>query len=133
MERRALGERGLGDLGWARQRAWRQARQRLVLGGGEGCDHAQETFELMARSERIQPRGAAGEHGGEVGQADGIALGDLAQRVLAEAGRWRFGTAVAQGLPTSWRNHLRWCFQLQPRVTEPRVMARKVPLIQIAA
>ena len=42
-------------------------------------------------------------------------------------------SGIAQGLPTSWRNHLRWCFQLQPRVTEPRVMARKVPLTQIAA
>jgi len=59
-------------------------------------------------------------------------LGDLAQRVFAVRGGWIVGTG-AQGLPTSWRNHLRWCFQAQPPLTEPRVMARKVPFTQIAA
>ena len=36
-------------------------------------------------------------------------------------------------LATSSRNHLRWCFHAQPPVTEPRVIARTVPLTQIAA
>ena len=132
IERRALDEPRLGDLGRARQRARRQVGQRLVLGRDQGRDHAQEAFQLVARRQRPQPLGAAREDRREIGQADGIALGDLAQGGFAEAGG-RIVRAAAQGLPTSWRNHLRWCFQLQPRVTEPRVMARSVPLTQMAA
>jgi len=86
----------------------------------------------MASSERPQPLGTTQKDRREIGQADRIALGDFAQRGLAEAGR-RIVRAAAQGFSTSWRNHLRWCFQLQPRVTEPRVMARNVPFTQIAA
>ena len=78
----------------------------------------------MPRRQRPQSLGPPGKDGDEIGQPDGIALGERANGVVGQ---------VAQGLPTSWRNHLRWCFQLQPRVTEPRVMARKVPLTQIAA
>ena len=102
----------------------RQACQRLVLGANEGRDHAQEALELVALRQFLQSLGAAREDRDEVGQLDGIALGDVAQNIFGRD---------AQGLPTSWRNHLRWCFQLQPRVTEPRVMARKVPLTQMTA
>jgi len=94
--------------------------------------HPKEAFELMALGEALQALGTADEHRSELGQANGIALGELAQGTLAKAGRWELGL-VAQGLPTSCRNHLRWCFQLQPRVTDPRVMARSVPLTQMTA
>ncbi len=124
--------RGLGDLRGPRQRAWRQALEGGVLGRHESGDHAQEAFQLVPLGQRLQTLGTTVEDRGEVGQANGIALGDLAQRVFAVRGGGIVGTGV-QGLPTSWRNHLRWCFQAQPPLTEPRVMARSVPLTQIAA
>ena len=86
----------------------------------------------MVPRERTQALGTVRKDRCKVWQTDRIALGDLAQRGLAEAGNGIVGIAT-QGFSTSWRNHLRWCFQLQPRVTEPRVMARSVPLTQIAA
>ncbi len=103
-----------------------------MLGRHEGGDHTQEAFQLVPLGQRLQALGTTREDRGEIGQANGIALGDLAQRVFAVRGGWIVGTG-AQGLPTSWRNHLRWCFQAHPPLTEPRVMPRKVPLTQIAA
>jgi hypothetical protein len=36
-------------------------------------------------------------------------------------------------LATSVRSHLRWCFQAQPPVTNPLIIAGKVPRSQMAA
>jgi hypothetical protein len=104
-----------------------------MLGRDDCRDQPQEAFHLMPVGELAQALGAAAEDGREIGQANGIALGDVAQRVFAIGRSGNLGLVAAQGLPTSWRNHLRWCFQAQPPVTEPRVMARKVPFTQIAA
>jgi hypothetical protein len=71
-----------------------------VLGGHEGRDHLQEALEFVALGERAKPRGAAGEDGGEIGQANGLALGDLAEGRFTKA----FGSlarTAAQDLPTS--------------------------------
>ena len=121
-----------GNFGSAGQPAGRQVGQRSMLGGNQRRHQAQETLELVSGSQRRQARRTPGKDRGEVGQAHPFTLDDIAQGVLTEpwAGRDRL---AAQGLPTSWLNHLRWCFQLQPRVTEPRVMARRVPLTQMAA
>ena len=95
-------------------------------------NHAQEALEFVTFGQHLQSCGAPREDGGEIGQANRRALGDIAQYVFAEAAG-RVVRTGAQGLPTSWRNHLRWCFQAQPPLTEPRVMARSVPLTQMAA
>ena len=127
-----MGEFRLGDFRRPRQGAGRQTDERCLLGGDQSRDHAQEIFELVPRGQRLQPVGTAAEDRRQIGQANRCALGDLAQYVFAEAAG-RSARAAAQGLPTSWRNHLRWCFQAQPPLTEPRVMALSVPLIQMAA
>ena len=103
-----------------------------MLGRDKGRDQAEKAFQLVPWRQRLQPLGTALEDRREVGQANAIALGNLAQDVFAEAcgGVVRTGT---QGLPTSWRNHLRWCFQAQPPLTVPLVMALSVPLTQMAA
>ena len=116
----------------ARASARRQTGERFLLGGDQRRDHPQERFELVARGQCLQPFGTAAEDRCEIGQANRRALGDLAQYVFAEAAG-RVARAAAQGLPTSWRNHLRWCFQAQPPLTEPRVMALIVPFTQMAA
>ena len=123
---------GLGNFGATRQPAGRQVGQRTMLGGNQRRHQAQEAFELVSGRQSRQPRCAPGEDRCQIGQADPFTLDDIAQGVLAEpaGGRYR---CLGQGLPTSCRNHLRWCFQLQPRVTDPRVMARNVPLTQMAA
>jgi hypothetical protein len=66
-----------------------------MLGGDQGRDHAQEALQLVPTGQRRQPLGAPGEDRDQIGQANGIALGELAQRVLAEV---RSGTVrlVAQ-------------------------------------
>ena len=104
-----------------------------MLSRNDSRNQSQETLQLVPRGQCLQAVGAAGEDGGEVGQTDGIAIGDLAQCAFAVGRRWRNGMVVGQGLPTSWRNHLRWCLKPQPRVTVPRVMALIVPFTQIAA
>jgi len=82
----------------------------------EGCDHTQEDFEIVAGRPAPQPLGAAREDGGEIGQANRHRLGDRAQACSrAEAGRRSSGPMLR--LPTSWRNHLRWCSTAQPPVT----------------
>ncbi len=133
IERRLVRKLGLGDLGRARQRTRRQAGERRLLGRHDGCDQPQKALQLVPVGELAQALGAAAEDGAKIGQPNGIALGDVAERVLAIRRRGILGLVAAQGLPTSWRNHLRWCFQAQPPLTEPRVMARKVPFTQIAA
>src|SRR5262249_14820757 len=132
IERRPPGKLGRGDIGGPRQTARRQALQRLVLGGREARHHAQEALELVTLGQRRQTGRASREEGGEVGQPHRLAEPKLTKRILTESRGWQFGR-VAQGLPTSWRNHLRWCLKPQPRVTEPRVMARNVPRTQITA
>ena len=77
-----------------------------MLGRHQGRDQAQEAFQFMPGGKGLQARGAARKNRGEIGQANGIALGRLAQNVFADTAR-RVAGAVAQGLPTSWRNHLR--------------------------
>ena len=103
-----------------------------MLGRHQGRDQPQEAFQLMPGCKRLQARSAAQKDRREIRQTNGNTLGRLAEDVFAETGG-RIVGAAAQGLPTSWRNHLRWCFQAQPPVTEPRVMARSVPLTQMAA
>ena len=78
----ALG-RGRVEGAAAGQRAGRQTVERGVLGRHERSDHAQETFQLMAGCQFLQARGTPRKHRGEIGHTDGIAVGDLAQRVLA--------------------------------------------------
>jgi hypothetical protein len=56
-----------------------------VLSCDERCDHAQEAFELVAGRQGQEPFGTAVEERGEVGQTNGFAPGDVAQRILAEA------------------------------------------------
>ena len=119
-------------IAWVGQ-ALAQAGESCVLGRDNGSDQPQEAFQLVAVGEDAEAFGAAAEDDRKIGQANGIAVGDLAQRVFAVRGGGTLGLVAAQGLPTSCRNHLRWCFQAQPPVTEPRVMARRVPLTQIAA
>jgi hypothetical protein len=101
IERRLTGELGLGDLGGTRQRAGWKTGECRVLGRDDGCDQPQEAFQLMPVGELTQPLGAAAEDGGEIGQAHGIALGDVAQRVFAKGCRGTRGLVAAQGLPTS--------------------------------
>ena len=72
-----------------------------MLGGDDGRDQPQETFQLVAVGENTEALGAATEDGREIGQTDGIAVGDLAQRVFAVCGGGTRGLVAAQGLPTS--------------------------------
>ena len=122
VERRPLDELRLGDLRRPRQAPGGSPDSASCWAATRAAIMRRNAFELVAGSQRLQPLGAAAEDRREIGQANRLALGDLAQYVFAEAAG-RVARAAAQGLPTSWRNHLRWCFQAQPPVTEPRVMA----------
>ena len=72
-----------------------------MLGGDDGRDQPQEAFQLMAVGKNAETLGAAAEDSRQVGQADGIAVGDLAQRVFAVCGTRCIRCVAAQGLPTS--------------------------------
>ena len=123
IERCAVHQLCLGDL--RRPRAARPASGRRAPRAGlrrELRSRAKKPSSSWPSASTRSRSARRAQDRGEIGQADKLALGDRAKGVFAVTGA-RVGRAGTQGLPTSWRNHLRWCFQAQPPVTEPRVMA----------
>ena len=100
----------------------------------DGRDRRQKREEIRYRAaggEAIEPPpGSAPKHLTSIRREYG-------RRICHFADMDRFGDASSSAhlgsLATSSRSHLRWCFHAQPPVIEPRVIARTVPLTQIAA
>jgi CheY-like chemotaxis protein len=100
------------------------------LGAADRGGEPQVIGQRVSGRERLQPLGAAVEQGGDIGQADegrlcgGPDFGGFGDDPL----RRHFWPLAA-----SSRSHLRWCFQAQPPVTMPLVIALTVPFTQMAA
>ena len=106
IKRCTLHEASLADLRRTRQRTRWQARQCLVLRLHQRRDQVKKPLEIVARRQRLETGGAALKDRRQVGQANALPLGGGAEDVFAVGRRGIFGTG-GQGLPTSWRNHLR--------------------------
>jgi hypothetical protein len=99
--------------------------------GGRNCRHKREEIRYRASGgDAIEPPGSGPKY---------LTLSRRAyqRRICYSADMDRVGDAGSNAhlgsMATSSRSHLRWCFHTQPPVTEPWVIARTVPLTQIAA
>src|SRR6185295_9892489 len=100
------------------------------LGADERGDELKIVGQGMSMRQRLQAGRPPLEQFLQIGQPDEGGLCDVAD---IDGFDDRPFQRHLLPLAASSRSHLRWCFQAQPPVTVPRVMARTVPFTQIAA
>jgi hypothetical protein len=74
--------------------------QRRLLSGDKRCNHVQEARKLMSIGQGTQALGASDKDRCKIGKANGVALGDVTQRVFTK-GRRRGTRRLTQDFFTS--------------------------------